>query len=117
MASDIKQDIELGLARNEYYYPNTKFRAVLTIETGKGYSGGIESTATVFWVGNHSRDHAFGLGSSGGDFSRNLVRTSYTVRATQKAIERQHATVFTAEVVAVLTAKALAWYAEGKDKR
>lgn len=102
-----------GLERDDY--GQTRY-AFLVLETGKDYNGRMKSDATVFWVGDHSRQHAFGLGG-GGDFSKTVLRTPGKVTATQKAIDRQHAEVFTAEVVESLTAEAKDWYVSGKDKR
>jgi hypothetical protein len=50
------------------------------------------------------------LGAGGGDFSRDLHRSATTVKATQKAIDKQHAEVFTPDVVAGLTDAAKAHY-------
>jgi hypothetical protein len=104
----MKQEIELGLNRLEYDDPGRPFRAVLVLETDKHYNGGVESNATVFWVGSHSRQHAFGL-AGGGDFRKSIQRDK-TLRATQKAIERQHATAFTPEAIEELTRAAIAHY-------
>jgi hypothetical protein len=110
MADDRKQDIELGLTRPSTTYEDER-RAVLTIDTGKSYNGGIRSTATVFWCNGRSRSHAFGIGNTAsGDWSKQLKQTERTVKATQKAIDRQHAEVFTAEVIADLAAKAKTYY-------
>lgn len=114
MASKQTQDINLNLTRNEWGKPDGKLQsAVLTIETDKHYNGGLDATATVFWFGDHSRSHAFGLGG-GGDFSKTLA-VNKTARATQKAIDTLHAQTFTPEVIASLTAEAIAYYVDGKD--
>lgn len=103
MAKDQEQDIELGIVRFEYGDQARPRRAVLTINTGKSYNGGLSSTCTVFWVGGHSRQTAMGLGSGLGDFSKRMYMSERTVKATQKAIDKQHAEVFTPEVLAGLT--------------
>ncbi len=108
MANDQKQDIDLGITRLEYGDAARAKRAVLEIETGKG-SRGIASRADVFWVGGGGRQHCFALGGSGGDFSKRLKVSD--ARATQSNIDRQHAEVFTPEVLASLTAEARAHYA------
>ncbi len=115
MATDREQDIDLGLTRNEYNDPTRPRRAVLTISTGKHYYG-LGAEARVYWVGNHFRSCAMSLGASGGDYSRTLAKVP-NGRATQKAIDTLHAQTFTPETIASLTAEALAYYAEGKDKR
>lgn len=112
MATKQTQDIDLGLTRNDY--SNRPTRAVLTIETDKAYRTGIDSDAKVQWHGAGFRTHAFGLGG-GGDFSKTIAK-NLTARATQKAIDTLHAQTFTPETIAALTAEALAYYAEGKDK-
>lgn len=109
MANDQKLDIDLGLHRREYR-DGREQNAVLTIKTGKSFRGGLSSTATVFWLSEHSRSHAFGVGG-GGDFSETIEQSQTAVRATQSAIDKQHSRVFTDEVIATLTAKAKAYYA------
>ncbi len=110
MAQDRQQDIDLEITRFEYGDPTRPQRAVLTISTDKASSGGLLSSATVFWRHSHGRVHLFGA-AGGGDFSKTLARTP-RVRATQKVIDMQHAAVFTAEVVADLLVAAKAHYAE-----
>lgn len=114
MATKQTQDIDLGLTRNEYGDTGRPQHAFLTIATDKGYRG-ITSDAQVMWHGAHSRQHAFGLGG-GGDFSK-VITVNKTARATQRVIDSQHGLTFTPEVIAALTAEALAYYADGKDKR
>lgn len=110
MATKRTQEIDLGLTRREYADdPKSTRRAVLEIETSKAYNGGVESDATVYWHGDHSRQHSFGL-AGGGDFSKRLKRDT-TVKATQKAIDTQYAQVFTADVLAALMAEAKEYYA------
>ncbi len=50
-------------------------------------------------------------GSEGGDYEKRLKVSERTVKATQKAIDRQHAEVFTPEVVAQLSGYAKLHYA------
>ncbi len=109
MANNQEQDIELGLNRLEYGDHGRSQRAVMTISTGKGYNGGLRSSVTVSWCGDGFRQHAFGMGGGGGDFSKAL-KTSERVKATQKALDKQHAEVFTPEVIAQLTEAAKAHY-------
>ncbi len=111
MANDQKQDINLGIRRFEYGDPARPFDAVLTIKTTKHYDGGLASTATVFWTGLHARQHMFGIGTAGGDFDKGLRLSARTVKATQRAIDRQHAEVFTPEVIARLKQDAREHYA------
>jgi len=113
MAAEKSELIELGLTRNDSTGEVRK--AILILKTDKDLRGGLKSSAIVFWEGFHSRQHAFGLGC-GGDYSRTL-RRSPGVRATQKAIDTQHARIFTDELRANLTTESRQWYADGKDKR
>lgn len=103
--------INLGLERLESGRPT---HAELVLETEKhSFRKGITSDATVFWVGDCFRVHAFGMGGPGGDFSRRIL-WDQTKTATQKAIDTQHAAVFTAAKIEELTAQAKAHY-EGKQ--
>lgn len=111
MATSITQDIDLGISRVDTTTGGRIQRAILTIDTSKALRGGLESDATVSWHSEHSRSHAFGLGG-GGDFSKKLHRSMQNVKATQKAIDTQHAAVFTPDVVEALVAEAKAYYAE-----
>jgi hypothetical protein len=99
--------VDLGLNRPDH---GTTRTAILELETSKGYSGGVESDATVFWYGNGGRQHAFALGGGGGDFTAKL-HYDRTAKATQKAIDRQHDQVFTPQKIAELTEAAKAHYA------
>ncbi len=111
MAKDIKVDVDLGIERNEYgERGGRRQRAVLTLDTGKAYNGGIESHVRVFWLSEHSRSHAFGL-AGGGDFSKDILKVPGV--CTQRKIDAQHAAVFTAEAVAALVKEALLEY-DGK---
>lgn len=112
MAAAKELEIPLGIDRVDF--TKRPESAVLHIRTDKPYTGGIASDATVYWHGEGHRSHAFGLGG-GGDWSKRLCK-SPNVRATQGAIDKQHAAVFTPEVVAELVATAKSYYAEGKDK-
>ncbi len=107
MATDREQDIELGIERTENTRPQ---RAVLTINTRKASRGGLRSSASVCWVGDDFKTHAFSYGG-GGDFSKELRVSDRSVKATQKAIDKQHAEVFTPEIIAALTETAKAYYA------
>jgi hypothetical protein len=111
MAQDQRQDIDLGISRLEYGDPARPQHAVLTLTTGKHYAGGVESSARVYWIGLHSRSHAFGLAGKG-DFDMPRMKWERTTKATQRAIDRQHAEVFTAEVIEQLTQAAKEHYAE-----
>ena len=111
MADEKRDAIELGITRLEYGDPTRPQRAVLELSTGKHYDGGLSSRASVYWHGDYSRSQLIGIGSSEGDYSRRPARTDKAVRATQKAIDRQHAEAFTPEVVATITAEAKAHYA------
>lgn len=111
MAQKKTQHIDLGITRVDM---GREVRAELTVETDKGYRGGIESDARVSWVGNGFRTHAFGLGA-GGDFTKKFLLTPGI--CTQKKIDTQHAQVFTPEVLDALTAEAKDYYANNRDKR
>jgi hypothetical protein len=112
MATSQTKQIDLGITRYEFGEMDRPRRAVLEIQTGKHYNGGLASDASVYWVGNHSRQQLIGVGGfSGGDYSSRLKTSPRDVKATQKAIDRQHAEVFTDEVVAGLVAAARAHYA------
>lgn len=110
MATKQTQDIDLGIVRYEYGDAARPQRAILTIETDKSGRGGIESRAIVMWCGDHSRQHVFGL-AGGGDFSVEVYRSPKETRATQKAINSQHAGAFTPEKIAELIEQAKAHYA------
>lgn len=117
MATPQKQDIELDISRLEYNDATRPQRAVLTLETAKSYRGGLESDAKVYWVGKNFRSFAMSLSAKGGgDFSKLVLHSHPTVKATQKAIDSQHMQAFTAEAVAELVASAKAYYAAGLDK-
>lgn len=105
-----RQDIDLGIVRFEYGEAARARRAVLEIETRKHYNGGLVSSATVCWVGESCRQHCVALGAGGGDYSKRLRLTDRNVRATQKAIEAQHESVFCSDVVDGLVKAAKAHY-------
>ena len=112
MATSQKQDIDLDIVRYEYGETSRARRAVLEIETSKYYNGGLISDASVYWVGDHSRQQMLSLGNDAdGDYSKRLLVSARTVKATQKAIDTQHAQVFTTEVIADLTKAAKERYA------
>lgn len=110
MAHDQKQEIDLGITRLEYDDPARPQRATLTLTTSKHSSGGLSSEATVFWIGFHSRQHAYGL-AGGGDFIKRLL-INKAARATQSNIDRQHSQVFTPSVIEELTNAAKQYYAK-----
>ena len=111
MARSQNQDIDFGITRYEYGEPERAQRAVLQISTSKHYNGGISSSASVFWVGQHVRQQLVGLGTHGGDYSHR-VKIDQSIRSvTQKAIDRQHGAVFTPGVVAQLANDARLHYA------
>lgn len=113
MATAQKQDIDLGITRYEYGEQDRKQAAVLQIETSKYYNGGVLSDASVYWIGRTSRQQLISLGGdSVGDYSKRLKLSGREVKATQKAIDRQHAEVFTPEVVAQLVETAKRHYAK-----
>src|SRR3954469_2578909 len=101
MATAQKQDIDLGITRFEYGDADRKQVAVLQIETSKGYRSGLESDATVYWIGNNMRSTCVSIGGERfhEDF-RKTVKVVRDIKATQKAIDKQHAEVFTPEDVA-----------------
>jgi hypothetical protein len=111
MATSQKQDIELGITRYEYGEMARRRVAVLQIETSKYYNGGLISDAGVYWVGDHSRQSCISLTGSGGDYGKRLKVTDRNVKATQKAIDKQHAEVFTADAVSALVEAARRHYA------
>jgi hypothetical protein len=111
MAKEQEQDIELGITRLQYGEQDRPQRAVLNICTRKHYNGGISSIAMVVWIGHHTRSHAFGL-ASGGDYECRLGRSAQTVKATQKAIDAQHAAIFTPDLIERLVEGAKAHYAQ-----
>ncbi len=111
MSAAQKQDIDLAIKRLEYGEADRPQHAVLTIETSKHYNGGLISDATVYWVGAHSRQNTMALHGDGGDYRKRLFNSARTVKATQRAIDRQHAEVFTPEVVAGLVQAAHEHYA------
>lgn len=111
MANAQKQDIELGITRFEYGELDRKQVAVLQIETSKYYTGGLISDAGVYWVGSHCRQNCMSLSAdASGDYGKRLI-VNRAAKATQKAIDKQHAEAFTPEVVARLVEAAKAHYA------
>jgi hypothetical protein len=107
MAESRTIKIDLGLTQAE---DGSTITAQLELETRKHSSGGITSNATVFWVGNHMKRHAFSLGSGRGDFEAK-VAADRNAKATQKAIDYQHHNAFTPQRIAELTEAAKAHYA------
>lgn len=118
-AVDASRKIELGITRLEYGEADRPQRAVLELSTHKHYNGGLISTATVFWHGEHSKSNLISLGGGSGDFTRRLRVSERTVRATQKNIDTQHAAAFPPDVIASQTQAAKDHYArfvaEGVD--
>ena len=106
MANDRRQEIELGLQKQEYRHDPTSIRhAMLELLTTKG-SRGLYSAATVSWAGGGCRSFEIY-----GDFRETLARNP-NARATQKAIDDLHAGTCTPEVIADVTSRAKAFYAE-----
>lgn len=112
MASSQRRDIDLGITRFERGDNAAKKVAVLQIETRKHYNGGLISDASVFWVGDYSRSQLLSFGADGGDYSKRL-KVSSKAKATQKAIDSQHAEVFTDVAVDALVDDAKGYYAVG----
>lgn len=113
MATEKRDEINLGFTRLEYNDPERPQHAVLELSTDKHYDGGLVSRASVYWHGKTMRSQAIAVGGGpGGDYSRRSVRTDRGVRATQKNIDARHAEVFPPEVVEAITAEAKAYYAE-----
>jgi len=108
MADSINRDIELGLTKFEWDDPAMPRKAVLTIHTGKHYNSSLASTASVYWVGDHSRSHMIDLGCEG-DYSK-LLHVGKDLKATQRNIDNQHTAVFTLAVIDQLVAEAKAHY-------
>jgi hypothetical protein len=102
MVQDRKQQIVLGLSRKDFH--GREETARLDLETGKHSTRGIVSDARVVWVYDGGFTHVFGVGVKG-DFSTTLLKRPGI--ATQKAIDRQHAEVFTPAKIEEL--KILAW--------
>ena len=98
MANAVRQRIELDITKHGR-------RAILTIKTDKGYRGGVRSGATVAWSDGQFESHLLY-----GDFD--TCQKTTQGRATQKAIDTQHAAVFTPDVVAALVVEAKAFYAQ-----
>jgi hypothetical protein len=111
MAVARKRDIPLGIKRLESFGGETR-EAVLQIETSKGYTKGVESDATVFWVGGGCRSRMIGLGNGPGSDYSLRVQVDRNIRATQQAIDRQHAGVFTPERVSEIVEAAKLHYAD-----
>lgn len=111
MATKKTEDIDLGITRLEYGDTARPQRAVLTIETSKYYNGGLISDASVYWIGKHSRQQTISMGTpGGGDYSKRLKISGQNVKATQRAIDNQHAEVFTTETKVRLSEAAKAHY-------
>ena len=103
MAQTRKTDVAVpGLTSKEHAGKTP----VLELHTGKGFrGGGIQSSATMFWSdGQYRSTMLFG------DFSWHPRHTPGT--ATQKAIDRQHAEVFSPDAVARIVGEARAYYAK-----
>ena len=84
--------------------------AQLTLTTDKYFNGQIVSAAHIYFAKNGMI--TFELA---GDFRKVLLRTRE--RATQKALDTQHANTFTPEVIEALKAEALAFYAEKRKSK
>jgi hypothetical protein len=105
MAQDKETKINLGITKMDL---GEELQAELVLKTAKHYNCGLKSSATVFWVGFHRRQHAFGL-AGGGDFSETILITKNT-RATQKAIDSQHTFAFNQNTIEALTQRAKDYY-------
>jgi len=89
-------------------------RAKLSLQTYKPYSGGLLSSARVDFVSPEGwQTHACGLGGGGGDYSRSFFHNK-AARATQSAIDKQHAEVFTPDVIAGIQSAIVLHYARQK---
>lgn len=97
MAENIKQDIELGLAEKGKH-------GILELRTAS-VGRGIRSSVTVFWSDGEFRTTALFS-----DYHKSLATTDK--RATQKAINTQHALVFTQAEITVQVAAAKEHYAK-----
>jgi hypothetical protein len=89
----IQIDLDMGPAP-ERFNPERMGRRVLEIRTSKGYNGGtIETRASVMWIGDHSRQHCFGMSKPAtpkdGDWSAKL-QTVPCKRVTAKAVAEAH---------------------------
>ncbi len=111
----IKKVTEIDLKISRPDFMGRDECAILELETDKASRGGVESTATVFWVQFHSRSHAFGLGAPGGDYSR--VCAKLPGAATQKRIDTLHAETFTPELIAEITEQARAVSQANADRQ
>lgn len=103
-------DIELGITRLEYGDAARPQRAVLTLSTRKYSRGGLISDATVYWVSQHSRQCMISFAGDG-DFTKRLLVTDRTVKATQKNLDKCSKGAFLLEVVVMLVDAAKAHYA------
>jgi hypothetical protein len=81
--------------------------AQLTLTTEKYGNGQLVSSAHIYFV----RDGLITF-EVFGDFRKVLLRTA--ARATQKALDLQHSSVFTPDAIEALKAEALAFYAAKK---
>lgn len=102
-ATERKIDIRLNDADGQQVHVKRGL-AHLVLSTRKHTNGGIVSAAHVEWANDGFRTMVLW-----GDFSM-TVKTQHG-RATQKAIDTQHAEAFTPEKVAEVTDKALTFYA------
>lgn len=84
---------------------NDEGEAVLHLETYKGFRPGIISVAQVCRVKN-----GFSTRKPFSDFGKTIKTTQS--RATQKAIDSQHAAVFTHEIKEDLARQAVAFYTQ-----
>ncbi len=106
MAITPKNDIPLGIMRLEFGVTGREQTAVIEVSTLKGYNGGLVSSAQVFWVSPDSRSFMIY-----GDFSKRVHVSPRGVKATQKALDAQHAEVFTGTAIHQLIDEARAYYA------
>lgn len=86
----------------------------LRIETSKMYDQpGVKTDASVVTLNDHGFTHVFGFGLPGDDFRMNLRREP-GLRATEKALQTQHASLL--GELDYIVSRALAHYAAQQPK-
>ena len=89
-------------------------RRQLRIETSKMYDRpGVATDAIVVTINDHGFSHIFGCGLPGSDF-RMKLRREPGLRATEKALQTQHAAMV--EALDFIVSRALAHYAAQQPK-
>ena len=101
MAQEPEQTISLPALNNE------QGAAQLQLTTNKYSNGQMVSSAHIYFV----RDGLITF-EVFGDFRKVLLRT--TARATQKALDLQHSSVFTPDAIEALKSEAIVFYAAKK---